>query len=197
MPYQLILSEPTIQGECKSRDVGKNVFLDNLPSGYPVYLFYYPGAMPNQELERKLRNLGDITGKNLFVNIGRLNDPRYREIASIFVIKTLPVVILTAIDKLASPSAKFLTMYTRIDSKRLMESPDLVVQCSQTLFNLFIQGKIAEALNHARYTKRKALISHLEKTVFNALKTIWEWMKDIDVSVCLIEGKFELKHSGR
>jgi hypothetical protein len=197
MPYQLILSEPTIEGKCSRKDVGKNVFLDNLPSGYPVYLFYYPGAMPNQDLESKLRDLGDITGDNLFVNIGRLNDSRYQEIVSMFSIKDLPVIILTAIDKLASPSTKFLTMYARIDDKKLMESPDLVLQCSQTIYNLLIQGKIAEAMRHAKQTKRRALISRLKKTVLNALKEIWEFVKDVDISVSLIEGRFELKHNER
>jgi hypothetical protein len=194
MPYQLILSEPIVG---KDRDKGENVFIDNLPSDYSVYLFYYPGAMPNEELERKLRDLGEIAGNNLFVNIGRLNDPHYGQMARMFDIRNLPVVILTAIDRLASPLTEHLTMYAKIDDKRLMDSPDLVLECSQTIHNLLIQGKIKEAMSQPKHMKRQALISRLKKTVSNALVEIWNFVKDVEISVSLIEGRFELKHNGR
>jgi hypothetical protein len=47
-----------------------------------VYLFYYPGAMPNQDLENALERLGNDAGTNLFVNKGKLNDPKYYKILS-------------------------------------------------------------------------------------------------------------------
>ena len=99
MPYKLVLSETSYE---TTKDIGENVFIDNMNDDCKVYLFYYPGAMPNTELESKLRNLGGITGKNLFVNIGRLNDPKYYRIKNIFGIKDFPVIILTAIDGLAA-----------------------------------------------------------------------------------------------
>jgi hypothetical protein len=37
---------------------------------YPVYLLYYPGNNINEDLEASLQHFGEITGKNLFVNIG-------------------------------------------------------------------------------------------------------------------------------
>lgn len=196
MRYELMLLEP-IDETSKDKDVGENVFIDNLPSDYPVYLFYYPGAIPNEDLEGKLRDLGSITGENLFVNIGRLNDPNYKKIANRFKIRDLPVIVVTAIGSLASPPTEFLTAYVRIDSKRLLSSPDVVVQCLQRLFNLFIQGKISEAMSQARQNQRSALISHLKGIVSHALGGIWAFLKDVDISVSLAECKFELRHSGR
>ena len=52
VPYQLILTEP--KGDGPERAVGENIFLDDLISPYKVYIFYYPGAMPNEELEQSL-----------------------------------------------------------------------------------------------------------------------------------------------
>ena len=72
MAYKLVLSEPV---EAGTRDVGENVFFDDLSPDYRVFMFYYPGAMPNQDLEDKLRSFGEMTGSNLFVNIGRFDDP--------------------------------------------------------------------------------------------------------------------------
>lgn len=191
MAYQLILSEPVVG---KDKDVGENVFFDNLPSDYAVYMFYYPGATPNEDMESKLRDLGNMAGKNLFVNIGRLNDPHYGKMAKIFNIKNLPVVIVTAIDKLASSSTEFLTTYVRIDDRRLTESPDSVIPCLERIYNLFVQGKIAEAIRQAKNDKRNTILSRLKKLVSNTLKGIWEFVSDVDISVSLIEGKFELKH---
>ena len=194
MSYQLVFSELTDE---KSKDVGENVFLDNLPSDCTVYLFYYPGAIVDEVLESKLRSLGGITGKNLFVNIGRLNDPNYNKIANKFKIMDLPVIILTAIDDLASPPKEFLTAYVRIDNKKLLNSPDVVIQCLQRLFNLFIEGKISEALNQFEKDKRDIILSRIKGIITVALKGVWEALKDTDVSLSLAEGKFEIKLSGR
>ena len=79
MPYQLVLREPE---EGSSKAVGENIFLANLPANFPVYAFYYPAEMPDSDFEKLLRTLGERTGENLFVNIGRLNDPQFDKISS-------------------------------------------------------------------------------------------------------------------
>lgn len=201
MPYQLVLRELIDEGKGRGiKDVGENVFFDNLPSDCKVFTFYYPAAMPNEDLESVLRNLGNITGKNLFVNIGRLNDPNYGKIATKFNIKNLPVIIVTAIDKLASLPTEFSTTYVRIDSKKLLNSPNLATECVQTIFNLFIQGKISEAMSKVKRYERDALISHIKGIMTDALKDALKGMskffEERDIIVSLIEGKFELKRSG-
>ncbi|KAF5428645.1 hypothetical protein C5S39_10980, partial [Candidatus Methanophagaceae archaeon] len=109
MHYQLVLRE-LIDVEKGIKAVGENVFFDDLPSDCKVFALYYPAAVPNEDLENALRNLGNITGKNLFVNIGRLDDPNYDEIVDKFKIRNSPVIIVTAIDKLASPPTEFSTV---------------------------------------------------------------------------------------
>ena len=114
--------------------------------------------MPNEDLENKLRKFGNIIGKNLFVNIGRLNDPNYKKIASRFEIRDLPVIIITAIDGLSSVKTEryYSTFFVRLDSKILLHSVDLTIKSIEQLFNLFIGGQISEALSQYRHDQRNA-----------------------------------------
>ncbi|MGH7807529.1 MAG: hypothetical protein ACRENT_05500 [Thermodesulfobacteriota bacterium] len=194
MPYQLILSERV--GGDVYKDVGENVFIDNLPADCEVYLLYYPGAMPNEEVEAKLRALGEMTGKNLFVNIGRLNDPNFKKIAGAFDIKKLPAIAITADAKFASPPNEFLTAYVRIDDKKFLSSPNELIACIEALFNLFIQGEVSEAIREFEKAKRDKFISDVKGVVLGALKGVAAYLEKLEITVSLLEGKLELKKSG-
>ncbi|HUJ89238.1 MAG TPA: hypothetical protein VLX12_03515 [Syntrophorhabdales bacterium] len=194
MAYTLLLSEPKNE---ITRDVGENVFVSDLPSDYKVYLFYYPAAMPDQELEKGLRSLGDLAGGNLFVNIGRLNDPNFDKITQRFGIKPLPVVVMTGTAPYASAPDGSLTSYVRIDSKSLLKTTDKAMECIQELFNLFIQGKIAEAMKEVRKDKLQLIVARLGQLVTESLRAIWKFIDEREISVSIIEGKFELKRSGK
>ena len=85
-----------------TKDIGENVFVHNVPEDYEVYAFYYPSAMANEQLEYKLRKFAEITGKNLFINIGRLNDPKYVKMRNTFSITNLPVIVITGNEGLAA-----------------------------------------------------------------------------------------------
>ena len=145
MSYQLTLNEP--KGERAEKAIGENVFLDNLWSAYKVFIFYYPGAMPNEGLEEGLRRLGMVTGENLFVNIGRLDDPKFDEIARKFGVEGLPVIIVTGVDGIASlkDANDLSTTYVKLDNKDLLKDIRSSVECVQKLFILFIRGTISEA----------------------------------------------------
>ncbi len=193
MPFQLNLVEGPGGGK---KAVGDNILFDNLPADYKVYALYYPGEMPDIALESALRDLGNIAGKNLLVNIGRLDDPQYVEVVRRFGIKEYPVIVVTAIDGLASPTDEFLTTFARLDSKQLLSFPERTVECVQKLFNLFIQGKVSEAIAQAKWTERKGLLLSLTGFLTDALQTIGGFIAQRDISVSLLEGKFELKRSG-
>jgi hypothetical protein len=195
MSYRLILKEITNE---VTRDVGENIFLDQIPDDYKVYTLYYPGSMPDKNLEDHLRNLGNMTGKNLYINIGRLNDPNYNKIRNKFQIKNLPVIIITAIEGLASIKTEtyFSTAYVKIDNKHLINSVDLILKCIERVFNLFIGGAISEALKQVRHDYRDAIVTELRGIMTNALKGIGEYISDMDITISIIEGKFELKHTG-
>jgi hypothetical protein len=193
MSYKLVLTERPAEGQ---KDVGENVYLDGLPTDYKVYGFYYAGAVSNEALEKKLRELGDITGKNFFVNIGRLSDPRHDEIVERFAIKKYPVIVVTAIDALASPAGEYLTVYARLDSRQLLDSPERTIKCVQELFNLFMQGKVSEAISHASWKQRAALVAKIGRFFSDTLKGLLNFIAESDISISVVEGKFELKHSG-
>ena len=190
-----MLTEKPVEGE-STRDFGDNVFLSNLPADYKVYAFYYGGAMGDETLEAKLRTLGEKTGKNLFVNLGGLNDPKYEEILKRFEIKKLPVIVVTAIDGLASPAGEYLTAFARLDNKDLLSSPDRTIECVQELFLLFLQGKVAEAMSKAKWTQRKELVGVLTNFFAAALKPIKDFILERDFSISILTGKFELKKRG-
>jgi len=195
MSYQLVFVQRPVEGE-KTKDVGENVFLVDLPADYKVYAFYYPGDMGNEVLEERLRTLGHSTGKNLFVNIGQLNDPQFDKIVERFDIKKFPVIVVTAIDALASPAGEYLTAYARLDSEHLLNSPDRATKCVQELFNLFLKGNIREAMSHARWQQRKELLIILGNFIAGALKPVGDLIFKRDISISLLEGKFELKKHG-
>jgi hypothetical protein len=195
MSYQLILSEPVDEGK---KDIGENVFFEGIPVEYKVYLFYYPSVMPNEDLENKLRKLGEITGKNLFVNIGRLNDPNYSKIKKKFEITNLPVIIMTGIDEVASieDGVYYSTAYVRLDNEKLLNSTDLTIKSLERLFNLFINQEIVQALKQAQKDGRNALVSYIKNEMSIVLKKLGRYLSERDIGVSLFEGKFELKKSG-
>ncbi len=194
MSYRLVLREKT---EAHTKDIGENVFFNNLDSDYRVFLFYYAGVLPNEELEDKLRDLGEITGKNLFVNIGKLNDPNFGLMVSRFGITQYPVIIMTAVDELASiKEGDFPSAFVRIDSKNLIDSAELTVKSVERIFSLFLTGQIAQAIEKSRQDNRNALITRIRGLVADALKQVAKYLSDKDISISLFEGKFEIKKSG-
>src|SRR5438094_408529 len=133
MAYQLVLSQGDGAKALGTKNLGEDVFLDDLSRDFKVYLLYYSGAVPNEDLEARLRNLGKVTGNNLFVNIGRLGDPNYNKIKKKFAIKNLPVLLMTGVEELASAKSEPATAYVRLDSKAFLASPDAVIECAQKL----------------------------------------------------------------
>lgn len=192
MAFELVLKERSAAG----KDVGDNIFFSNLPDDYKVYALYYPGAMPDLALENKLRDLGNITGKNLLVNIGRLNDPQYDRVVACFGVKNSPVIIVTAIASLASPLQDYCTAYARLDSQLLLDSPERTIECVQKLFNLFIQGEVQKAVASAKWSEHKEVLRSLSNLFTGALKSVGGFIADRDITVSVLEGKFELKRSG-
>lgn len=192
MPYRLLLMKPIDQ---KSRTAQVDVYLDNLPTDYKVYLFYYPSPVRNNDLENKLRSFGNNTDRNLFINIGSLRDPKYNKIARDFEIRDLPVIIITAISKLASVGTEAYcpTVYVRIDSKYLLKDTNKAIELVSKVFNLFISGRVLEALQQARLEQQKAFLSYIKDIIIKGLKEIAGHINEKDISISLLEGKLEVK----
>lgn len=177
----------------RTKDIGENVFFNDLPFDFKVYILCYGGTGLNEELADKLRNLGNISGNNLFVNIAKLDDPNYNKIANTFEIKTFPTIIIIAINKLASSPKEHLTAYVKIDDKKLLNSPDLAIECIDRVFNLFIQGRISEAVKG----QSRCLISFRIKSVINeAFTGMTGYLKEWEISFSFITGTLEIKPAG-
>jgi len=192
LSYQLVFTSPSED----TKAVGENVFFADLPTDYKVYAFYYPGALRDPGLEGRLRHLGEQAGKNLFVNIGALDDPQFKRVVSKFSITKYPVIAITAVASLASPTKDHVTTFARLDGKALLDSSEKTVECVQEVFNLFLQGKVADAIGKAKWTERKELLAALGHYFSDALKSLGKFISNHDISFSLTEGKLELKKSG-
>lgn len=188
MPYELVLSEPPEPDVLDDRGFD-TVFFDNLPSDHKVYVLYYPGISLNKELAEKLESFGELAGKNLFVNIGRIDDPNYRTVVKKFGIRNFPTIIVTALDNLASPPTEYSTAYVKIDNKNLLNSTDLAFQLLEKIYNLFIDEKISEAMSATNKQIRKSRLNSLKDSILKGLGN-YEFYVDT------IIGRFGVKPKG-
>src|SRR5262249_40601561 len=124
-------------------------------------------------LESALRDLGEMSGNNLFVNIGRLDDPEYDKIRNHFGIKPLPVIVITADPNLASPLDTYATGFVRIDSKTLLNSPERTINCVQEVLNLFLGGEISKAISLTKWKQWSELLRRWETLSSRLLRAYW------------------------
>jgi hypothetical protein len=193
LSYKLVLGGTDAPG---GKDFGENVFFDRLPKDYQVYLFYYPGIVPNPELEDYLRKLGDGTGKNLFVNLGKLNDTRYGEIVKRFGIRSRPVIIMTAQESLASWESNGgpLTAFVRLDRKELFLDVLRTMDCVNRLYDLFVSQRIPLAIKEAKSSQLGSILDKFRKNVVSILIEIGRTIDQIDFTVSILEGvSFKIK----
>jgi len=188
MPYQLILQEAE---EEATKAVGENIFLANLPAEFPVYALYYPAEMPDYDFENLLRTLGGRTGDNLFVNIGRLDDPQFDRIVRKFEITTLPALVLTAVADLAAPDDEFMNAYVRLDG-RLIAKPDRAIKFVE---DLYLQGEIAQAIKRTSRNTKTELARAVGRHIIAALGKVGNFVAERDWSVSILQGRFEIKKS--
>jgi hypothetical protein len=204
MPFELILNEPEPQSRERMPGEGPavgaargttRVFFSDLPQDYKVFLLYFRAAMPNRALEDKLTKLGNSAGNNLLVNLGSAADPNYPLLVKRFDITQFPVIVMTAVANLASTASGDCTAYAKLDSKNLFSSPERTVEVAEKLFNLFLQGKVAEAISKAKWAERGAMAGAVLDVIGDALNVIGDFIAKRDISVSLLDGKLELKHT--
>lgn len=188
MSYSLVLAEEP----SGARDVGENVFLADLSDEYQVFAFYYPSAMRDEQLEAALRSLGELTGKNLFVNMGKLNDPSYGKIVKRFEIRTLPAVVVTATSDLAGDPDANANAFIRLDDDRLLSDPDRTLRLLQEIYSLFVSGDVARAMSRVSWVERTEGIRALAKRIADGLRHLANFVAERDIKVSIVEGSFEL-----
>jgi hypothetical protein len=190
MTYSLVLHERPREPAAKA--VGENVFLRDMPLECKVFAFYYPSAMRDAELESALRNLGEMTGSNLFVNLGAMDDPDYDKIVDMFDIRSFPVVVITATAALAAPPNEYVSAYVCIDDDKLLSEPKRAVELIQEIFNLFIRGEVAKAASKVTWTERTEGVRRLSRALVKGLRGLAGFVADRDWKVSVVEGRFEM-----
>jgi len=177
------------------RNVGENVFLSDVPKDSKVFLFFYPGGLDTDDVERGLRDLGNRTGDNLFVNFGSLADPDYRSSVERFGIKLLPVIVMTAIAPLAeTPTGE--TTFFRLDSVSLFERPADLLRTVEKLFNLFLDGKVTEAARSGQIAQGQAAAASLAGRIWRIIQPVITWLSRLEITIEAATGKIEVKAGG-
>lgn len=194
--YDLVFADPPVDPGTVEKDMGENILFSDLPTDYKVYALYFPAEPPDSSLEDALRSFGHKTGKNLMMYFGSVSDPKLEQIMRRFDINRTPVIIVTAVAELASPHDDYSTTYARIDSKKLLSSPQRTLECVEKVFSLFLQGEVAKAISSAKWKQRAELASAISSTVGRALKAIGDYITTHDIVISLAIGKLELKRSG-
>jgi hypothetical protein len=185
----------TDEGVGITKDIGENVFLSDLSDEYQVFAFYYPPPMPDEDLEAGLRSLGDLTGRNLLVNIGKLNDPSFAKIVKAFDIHDYPVVVVTATSDLAGAREDDVNFYVRIDDKRVLSDTARTVELVQEIYTLFLRGDIADAISKVKSKERAELIRAVARRIGSVLHHLAGFVADRDFKVSIVQGTFEMTKS--
>lgn len=199
MSFNIILIEkedpPAAGDKPREKAVGERVFLANLPTSPKVFAFFYPGDSDTDEVEKRLRTLGKKTGDNLFVNIGTLLDPDYKRAVERFGIGPLPVIVVTAIGPLAAtPDGE--TTFVRLDGKSLFAKPGQLVQTIEELFNLFLRGKILQAILVGWTQQGKAAAAAAGERIWAIMQPAIAWAAKKDIKLEFATAKIEVRQSG-
>lgn len=189
--YSLVLATEASEG---TRALGEKLFLDALPHAYPVYIFYYPAEMPSSRLEARLRQLGNDTGENLFVNMGSLADPSFSKIVTFFEITSFPAVVVTATADLAAPDGEPGNTYVRFDGP-ILDDEGAAISHIEKAYLLFLQGEVKRAVSGLHRSKFALIAERIAAVLTRALKTFGGYLSSRDISVSVVEGRFEVKRS--
>ncbi len=188
MTYQLTLSTAQESGT-RDKDVFENVVFKDIPRNYEVYLLCYPGANMNENLRQELEKYGTYGGEMLFVNFATKLDRNYGMIRDMFDINTFPTIIMTGVEKLASPPADYCTAYVKMDNKELLNSPELAMECVDRVFHLFLEGEVSKAMQVQTRSAREA---RLKDIVTHTLTGVLGFLRQWEIDVSFIEGRFNL-----
>jgi len=200
MAYEIVFTEEDEDAlapdQSVKRGAGEHVFLSNLPKRAKVFVFYYQGSFDAEQVEDGLRELGQRSGDNLFVNIGSLVDPDYRRAVQRFEIGPLPAIVVTAISPLAAtPNGK--TAYVRLDSRALFADPARLVQTVEELFNLFLAGRVAAAITVAATRVSTSYFKSVVEQMWAVLQPAINWVASRDLTIALLGAKIEVKAAGK
>jgi hypothetical protein len=186
MAYDIVCvqaDDPPTPGE-RSRGVLENVFLSKLPTSPKVFAFFFPGSLDTDDLQERLRALGEKTSDNLCVHMGEalLSDPDYQRAAERFRLRTFPAVVVTAVNPLAATPEDG-NAYVRLDSKALFANPQQLARTVEELFNLFLTHKISQAIRVGWTQEGKAALVASVERVWSVVQPVITWLSKKDFTL--------------
>ncbi len=131
--------------------VEKLTLAEQVPPDCDVYAFYVPGMLKFEDLEKALLDYGKDAGKTIFVGKWAKDSPIYKGVINAFEIKGGPVVVVTAKSIFsANPQDKTEIAFAKIDNQNLFADLPRASNCITETINLYLQGKVKEAMINAK-----------------------------------------------
>lgn len=101
---------------------------------------------------------------------------------------------MTAISPLAAtPGGE--TTFARLDRKTLFARPETLVRTVEELFNLFIAGRIKEAIDVARARQRETAVVSMAKRAWAVIEPVITWIGERDIKLGFLGAKIEVRRS--
>lgn len=156
----------------------------DVPDDCDVYVFYIPGMTSYDDLKKALTDYGKAAGKNIFVGLWELSAKPYKEILTYFKIKKSPAVIVSGPPKWSTDGqAPTQTAFARIDNPKVLNDLKTATDCISQTCNLFMQGKVKQALSSARKDQFKASLEYyLKKLGSGVIQVLQKFSISFDIA---------------
>ena len=160
---------------------------EQIPEDCDVYVFYVPGMLKYEDLKKALLEYGKDAGKTIFVGVWLLASKKYKEVIKTFKIKDSPAVIVSAKSMFSTnPKDKTDVAYARIDNHDILNDLNKASTCITETINLFLQGKVKDAVINAKLDGYKATWDHYFKDIKEAVS---KFLKDHSITFDILKGQ--------
>jgi hypothetical protein len=178
---QLLGASAEIGGRFRPLEVAAPLELaSDVPDDCNVYVFYLPGMKTYDDLVEELKKYGKDAGKNIFVGIWSLGATSYSSLLTAFKIKDSPAVVVTGNPKLSTDGkTPAETVFATISNKNLLNDTEKAGDVINRTCNLFMEGKVKEALSSARKDGFKATLDYYLKKLYSG---IVQFLKDVPIT---------------
>lgn len=132
-----------------------------VPDDCKIYVFYVPGMVKYEDLKKALQEYGEAAGKNIFVGLWALDAEPYQSVLTYFGIKKSPALVIFGNPVFSTDGQKpTATAFARIDNPNLLNDVAKASDCINETCNLFMVGKVKDALSNARNDQYKSTLDH-------------------------------------
>lgn len=166
----------------------------DVPEDCGVYVFYIPGMTSYDDLVKELENYGKEAGKNIFVGIWSLGATPYSQMLKDFNIRKSPAVVISAKPEWSTDGkTPTKTAFATISDPHLLNDAKKAGDIINETCNLFMEGKVKEALSSARKEGWKDSLVYYLRKLYSGLI---DFLKQVPVKFDLKDGTITMGGSG-